>query len=133
MQVTDLVMLDIKHMNPQGYKELTGHSQEPVLAFAQYLNEIHKPVWIRHVVVPGMTDNREELMALGEYLKTLDNVEKLEVLPYHSMGQSKYESMGMEYPLKDTPQLTKDQAREAEAIIRKAWGENYDKTIRSNL
>ena len=122
MQVTDLVMLDIKHMNPQGHKELTGHSQAPVLAFAQYLNEIHKPVWIRHVVVPGITDDVEELEALGNYLKTLDNVEKLEVLPYHSMGQSKYESMGMEYPLKGTPQLTKDQAKAAESIIRRAWG-----------
>ena len=60
--------------------------------------------------------------ALGNYLKTLDNVEKLEVLPYHSMGQSKYESMGMEYPLKGTPQLTKDQAKAAEFIIRRAWG-----------
>ena len=64
----------------------------------------------------------EELEALGNYLKTLDNVEKLEVLPYHSMGQSKYESMGMEYPLKGTPQLTKDQAKAAESIIRRAWG-----------
>lgn len=122
MQITDLVMLDIKHMDPRGHKELTGHSGEPALAFAEYLNEIHKQVWIRHVVVPGITDDVEGLRALGNYLKTLDNVEKLEVLPYHNLGVSKYENLGMTYPLKDTPQLTKDQAKAAEAVIRKAWG-----------
>jgi pyruvate formate lyase activating enzyme len=109
-------------MQDEAHKELTGHSNGHILAFAKYLDEIGKPVWIRHVVVPGITFVEEELTALGEFLKTLSNVEKLEVLPYHSLGQVKYENLGMEYVLKDVPQLTKAEGKEAERIIRKAWG-----------
>ena len=69
-------------------------------------------------MVPGITFRREELLALGRYLKTLPNMERLEVLPYHAMGKVKYDSLGIEYPLRDTPQLTKAEAAEAEAIIR---------------
>ena len=101
----------------------TGHSNEKILEFARYLDAIGKPVWIRHVVVPGITYDREELTVLGAFLKTLSNVEKLEVLPYHSMGKVKYDNLGIEYPLKDTPQLTKAEAKEAETIIRKAMEE----------
>lgn len=122
MAVTDLVMLDIKHMEEEAHKSLTAHSNQHILAFARYLDEIHKPVWIRHVVVPGITFVEEELTALGEFLKTLSNVEKLEVLPYHALGKVKYENLGMEYVLKDVPQLTKAEGKEAEKIIRKAWG-----------
>lgn len=117
MAVTDLVLLDIKHMFDEEHKKLTGHSNARVFAFAEYLKKIGKPVWIRHVVVPGITFQREELLALGRYLKTLTNMEKLEVLPYHSMGKVKYDSLGIEYPLRDTPQLSKAEAAEAEAII----------------
>ncbi len=120
MQVTDLVMLDIKHIEDASHRKLTGHSNEQILAFAQYLNEIGQPIWIRHVVVPGITFEEAELTQLGAFLRTLSNIEKLEVLPYHSMGKVKYDSMGMEYVLKDTPQLTKDQAKQAELIIQKA-------------
>lgn len=120
MKVTDLVMLDIKHINDAQHKHLTGHSNTGILAFARYLDSIGKPVWIRHVVVPGITYERDELTELGAFLKTLHNVEKLEVLPYHSMGKVKYDSLGIDYPLKDTPQLTKEQAKEAETIIRAA-------------
>lgn len=98
MAVTDLVLLDIKHMFDEEHKKLTGHSNARVFAFAEYLKKIGKPVWIRHVVVPGITFQREELLALGRYLKTLTNMEKLEVLPYHSMGKVKYDSLGIEYP-----------------------------------
>ena len=101
MSVTDLVMLNI-------------------FAFARYLDSIGKPVWIRHVVVPGITFDEKELTELGLFLKTLHNVEKLEVLPYHSMGKVKYDNLGMDYVLKDTPQLTKAEAKEAERIIRAA-------------
>ena len=122
MAVTDLVMLDIKHIEEEEHIDLTGCSNYNILAFARYLNQIRKPVWIRHVVVPGITDKEEELTKLGEFLKTISNVEKLEVLPYHTLGENKYEKMGVEYPLKGVPQLSKDEAAKAEEIIRKAWG-----------
>ncbi len=121
MEVTDLVMLDIKHIDEEGHRALTTHSNRSVLAFARYLDTIEKPVWIRHVVVPGITFVREELEGLGAFLNTLGNVEKLEVLPYHSMGKVKYDNLGMDYVLKDTPQLTKQEAKEAEEIIRSVW------------
>ena len=121
MAVTDLVMLDIKHMDEAAHKDLTLQSNERILEFARYLDAIKKPVWIRHVVVPGITEKEESLAAVGRFLSTLSNVEKLEVLPYHALGKVKYEKLGMEYRLKDTPQLTKDKAKEAEAVIRKYW------------
>lgn len=120
MKVTDLVMLDIKHMDPEAHIELTGHKSDNVFAFAEYLKQIGKPVWIRHVVVPGITFDEKELTALGKYLKTLTNMEKLEVLPYHSMGKVKYGNLGLKYKLSDTLQLTKDEAKKAEDIIRNA-------------
>ena len=98
-------MLDIKHMDAEEHRKLTGQDNEKILAFARYLDEKQIPVWIRHVVVPGITFRREELEALGRFLATLSNVEKLEVLPYHSMGKVKYDNLGVDYVLKDTPQL----------------------------
>lgn len=123
MSVTDLVLLDIKHMDEGSHQGLTGQSNQRILEFARYLDAIGKPVWIRHVVVPGITENEESLAAVGRFLSTLNNVEKLEVLPYHALGKVKYENLGMEYRLKDTPQLTKDRAKAAEEVIRKYWNE----------
>lgn len=100
MSVTDLVMLDIKHINDEEHQKLTGQPNSNILAFAKYLDSIGKPVWIRHVVVPGITFDEKELTELGMFLKTLHNVEKLEVLPYHSMGKVKYDNLGMDYVLK---------------------------------
>lgn len=117
LAVTDLVMLDIKHIESEAHKKLTGHANENILAFARYLDEKKKPVWIRHVVVPGITFDKEELTALKAFLKTLSNVEKVEVLPYHALGKVKYDNLGIDYVLKDTPQLTKEQTKEAEAIL----------------
>lgn len=122
LEVTDLIMLDIKHMETEAHKKLTGWDNRNVLEFARYLDAKKKPVWIRHVVVPGITFEKEELAKLGRFLSTLSNVEKLEVLPYHALGKVKYDNLGMDYVLKDTPQLTKAQAEEAEQIIRKAMG-----------
>jgi len=126
MAVTDLVMLDIKHMESTAHKSLTGHDNKKVLAFASYLDEKKKPVWIRHVVVPGITYKEGALEKLGTFLKSLSNVEKLEVLPYHTLGENKYENMGLEYPLKGIPQLSKEEAKRAEEMIRKAWGKEPD-------
>ena len=120
MEVTDLVMLDIKHIEDAAHRKLTGHSNSNILAFARYLDSIDKPLWIRHVVVPGITFDEKELTELGKFLKTLHNVEKLEILPYHSMGKVKYDNLGMDYILKDTPQLTKAEAKKAEEMVRRA-------------
>ena len=127
MAVTDLVMLDIKHMDEESHVDLTGCSNHNIFSFARYLDEIGKTVWIRHVVVPGITYDEAQLTKLGEFLKTLSNVEKLEVLPYHTLGENKYEKLGMDYALKGVPQLSKEEAFEAENIIRKAWGKETNK------
>ncbi len=117
MSVTDLVMLDIKHIDPEGHRSLTGHSLDPVLAFARYLDERAIPVWIRHVVVPGITYEQGELLRLGRFLGTLGNIKALDVLPYHDMGKPKYEKLGIDYPLADVKPLTRDEALAARRMI----------------
>ena len=121
MEVTDLVMLDIKHIDPEGHKILTGHDNAGILAFARYLEEKRVPVWIRHVVVPGITDDPTLLTRLGTFLGTLSNIQALDVLPYHIMGVVKYEQLDMPYPLKGVPPATKQQAMEAKKIILAAY------------
>ena len=119
LENTDLVMLDIKHIDDEAHKALTGHTNSNILAFAEHLRELSIPVWIRHVVVPGITDGEDELFRLGEYLATLSNIKALDVLPYHDMAKPKYAELGLPYPLGDTPPLTKEQAIAArETILR---------------
>jgi len=113
MAVTDLVLLDIKHIDPQAHQKLCGQPVEGILQFAHYLDEKKIPVWIRHVVVPGITDRKEDLYRLGQFIAKLHNVKALDVLPYHDMGKSKYERLGIDYPLKDTKPLSKEAAVEA--------------------
>ena len=117
LDVTDLVLLDIKHIDPVEHKKLTGHDNHRILAFAKYLRDRKIPVWIRHVVVPGITDDPEELRQLGHFLAELTNMKALDVLPYHTMGKVKYERLGMEYPLGDTPPLSKEEALRARGYI----------------
>ena len=119
ISVTDLVMLDIKHIDPAEHVKLCGQPLEPVLAFARYLDERAVPVWIRHVVVPGITYEQNELYRLGTFLGTLHNVKALDVLPYHDMGKIKYQELGIDYPLKDVQPLGKDEALAARQIIAK--------------
>ena len=121
MEVTDLVLLDIKHIDPAGHKDLTGHDNTDILAFARYLEEKNIPVWIRHVVVPGITDNPQLLTLLGEFLGTLSNIKALDVLPYHIMGVSKYKELDMVYPLEGTEPATRKQAMDAKQIILTAY------------
>ena len=121
MKSVDLVLLDIKHIDPEQHKELTNQPNDQILAFAKYLDKKNITVWIRHVVVPGITYNEEYLTKLGEFLGTLNNVKALDVLPYHTMGVVKYENLGIEYPLKDVEALTTEQGHEAREIIRKAY------------
>ena len=119
LQSTDLVMLDIKEMNPGLHQKLTGHSNEPVLAFARYLCEKEIPLRIRYVLVPGLTDGPEDLRALGRFLKDFKNLEKIEVLPYHTMGKPKYEALNLPYPLGDTPCPSPQAVAAALAAIQK--------------
>ena len=121
MEVTDLVMLDIKHIDPEGHKVLTGHDNAGILAFARYLEQKGIDVWIRHVVVPGVTDDEALLTRLGTFLGTLSNVKALDVLPYHIMGVVKYEQLGIAYPLQGVPAATKEQAARAKKVILTAY------------
>lgn len=117
LPLTDLVMLDIKHIDPIEHQKLCSQPNEGILAFAKLLDERHVNTWIRHVVVPGITDNEEYLFRLGQFIGGLSNVTALDTLPYHDMGIVKYESLGKEYPLKGVPALNKEDAIKARDII----------------
>lgn len=114
---TNLVLLDLKHMDEDAHKRLTGHSNSHILEFARYLDKRRTPVWIRHVVAPGITDREADLYRLGRFIGSLGNVKALDVLPYHDMGKVKYESLGLSYPLNDTPALSSEQAVAAKKVI----------------
>ncbi|MCD8177366.1 MAG: pyruvate formate lyase-activating protein [Tannerellaceae bacterium] len=121
LEYTDLVLLDIKAVTPELHIRLTGSPRNNPLKTLDYLLETEKPVWIRHVVVPGYTDKKEELNTLAQFLQPYKSIiQKVELLPYHIMGVSKYEQMGMEYPLKDVPPVGKEEIEEARKIIREA-------------
>ena len=117
MKVTDLVMLDIKQIDEADHKILTGWSNSNILDMARYLSEINKPVWIRHVLVPGGSDNDEQLIKLDKFIKTLKNIDRVEVLPYHSLGAFKWEELGIDYPLKDILPPTKDRIDNANKLL----------------
>lgn len=117
LKYTDLVLLDIKHIDNEEHKKLTGLPNENILDFARYLSEIEKPMWVRHVVVPGITFNPEYLRQLGRFLSGLKNIKALDVLPYHDMAVPKYENLGLKYPLEGVLPLTKEQALEARGYI----------------
>ncbi len=117
LKYTDLVLLDIKHINSVKHKSITGFNNENILSFAKHLNKINKPMWVRYVLVPTLTDDTQSLMALKEFLNTLDNVKKIEVLPYHSLGEAKYGKLGIDYPLHNIPQPTEQQIDIANKIL----------------
>ncbi|MGN0915565.1 MAG: pyruvate formate-lyase-activating protein [Succinivibrio sp.] len=117
LKYTDLVLLDLKHSDPKKHKELTGITNDNVLACARYLDEKKIPVWIRHVLVPGYTDSEEQLSNLKKFIDTLSNVEKVEVLPYHTLGIHKYESLNIDYPLKDVQEPSQEMLDKARKIL----------------
>lgn len=121
LSMTDLILLDIKHIDDRQHQILTGHSNRQILAFAKYLDERGVPVWIRHVVVPGITLFREYLEQLGAFMGTLNNVKALDVLPYHSMGKIKYKTLHLSYPLENTREATREEAAMAKHIILSAY------------
>lgn len=118
LKVTDLIMLDIKHINPKEHLKLTAQKNDRILKFAKYVDNKGVQLWIRHVVVPGITQNDEYLFQLGEFIGELKNVKALDVLPYHTMGISKYENLGMDYPLKGVRPLEKEEAIAAREMIK---------------
>lgn len=103
LEYVDLVLLDIKSFDPQIYQKVTSVSLEPTLNFARYLDKINKPTWIRFVLVPNLTDPIHNVQGLAKFVSTLHNVEKVEILPFHKMGEYKWQQLGYEYQLKDTP------------------------------
>ena len=115
--VTGLVLLDIKHADPEGHRQLTGRDQAPVLAFARALERAGVPMIARHVAVPGLTDAPEALHALGRLIAPFRNLKGLEVLPYHTMGAAKYEALGIPYPLSGVPAMDRNRARAARDMI----------------
>lgn len=117
MQSTDLLLFDIKHMDPERHRWLTGHSNEQILDCARYLSDTGKPIWVRHVLVPGITDSEEHLRSLRGFLDTLDNVEKVEVLPYHTLGLHKWQKLGIAYTLENVPVPTSTQVEQAREIL----------------
>lgn len=120
LQYTDLILLDLKHIDSEKHKFITGMTNEHILDFAQYLSEKNIPVWIRHVLVPTLSDFDEDLLRLADFIKTLNNVEKIEVLPYHKLGVYKWESLGLEYKLKDVEPPSQERVENAKRILNAA-------------
>ena len=117
-ELTDLFIVDIKHIDNEQHKSLTGRGNENIRDMLQYLNELKKPVWIRHVLVPDITDNDGYLRRTRAFIETLDNVEKIEVLPYHSMGAYKWKELGIPYTLDNTQPPSAERVKNAERILR---------------
>lgn len=118
IEFVDLVLLDIKSFDPETFKTVTEVPIQPTLETAQYLSEVNKPVWIRFVLVPGLTDDRENVAGLADFVANLRNVERVEVLPFHKMGEHKWERMGFSYQLKETQPPTSEQVQQVTDIFR---------------
>ena len=119
LKYTDLVLLDIKEINKNSYKQMTGKDIDEFEYFKQVLNESNKKVWIRQVIVPGINDTKEYILKLKEYLKEINNIEKIELLPYHTMGISKYEKLGIKYRLEGVPDMDINACKKLEELLKK--------------
>lgn len=117
MKYTDLYMLDIKHIDNEEHKKLTGQPNENILDMAKYLSENGKAMWIRHVLVPGYTDSEEQLTRLKEFIDSLDTVDRVEILPYHTLGVFKWKELGITYELEDVNPPTKEEVERAKRIL----------------
>lgn len=117
MQYTDLIMLDIKHIDSAKHKELTSFENTNILNFAKYTESKNIPLWVRHIIVEGYTDDPVYLIKLGEFIGTLSNLKALDVLPYHTMGVNKYKNLGIKYPLEGIPALPLPKAETAKKYI----------------
>lgn len=119
LENVDLVLLDIKSGIPETYMQATGVSLVPTLNFALRLERLNKPMWIRFVLVPGLTDDPDNIERLAEFVKTMKSVQRVDILPFHKMGEYKWKDLGMDYKLKDTAEPTLEQIEKARAIFAK--------------
>ena len=118
MQSTSLVILDLKEIDPEKHRQLTGQDNANILAMARHISELGVPLWIRHVLVPGLTDDEEGLRRTADFIASLRTVQRVEVLPYHTLGLFKWEKLGIPYPLPDAVPPTAEQVRRAEELLR---------------
>lgn len=118
LEVTDLIIADIKHIDAQQHKKLTGRDNANILDCLTYLSEVGQPIWIRQVLVAGYTDDDTYLRQTRAFIKTLSNVKRIEVLPYHTLGTFKWDELGIDYTLKDVEPPTPERTAEAQAILR---------------
>lgn len=112
IDLVDLIIWDIKHVEPEGYKELTGIEIEHSLEFLEMLNKNNKSVWLRQVIVPGVHDSEEYIKKLKDFIRPIKNVERIDFLPYHKMGDVKYENLGIENPYKDKPAMDVEKSKQ---------------------
>ena len=117
LSLTDLVLLDIKHINDEKCKNLVGRSNKLELAFARYLSDNNIPIWIRQVLIPGYTDSEEDLLQLKGFISSLKSVEKVELLPYHDMGKYKWKKLGLKYELEDVRPANASDLKRAKEIL----------------
>ena len=117
MKYTDLVMLDLKEFDEAKHKSLTGFTNKNILEMAQYLSDIGKTMWIRHVLVPGLTDDEKGLADMADFIGSLKTVEKVENLPYHSLGLFKWDKLNLKYPLDDARTPTAEEVARADEIL----------------
>ena len=115
--LTEKFLLDIKHIDPEKCKKLVGFSNEKELDFAKYLSEINKPMWIRQVLIPGITDDEQDLLKLKKFISSLNSVEKMEFLPYHTMGKYKWEDLGLKYELEGVRETNNNDLEIAKKIL----------------
>ncbi len=127
MKYTDLVMLDIKHIDAEGHKKLTGQPNDNILDMAKTMSDMGVNMWIRHVLVPEVNDKDEYLERLAEFIGTLNTVKRVEVLPYHTLGVFKWENLGIDYPLKGIAPPSRERVENAERILKVQMkkGEDY--------
>ena len=117
MTVTDLLLVDIKHINEDEHVKLTGKTGKNIIDMLGWLSDTGKPVWIRHVLIPGITDNDDYLIQTRDYIRTLKNVQRVDVLPYHTLGIIKYRQLGMEYPLEGVDSPSKERILNAKRLL----------------
>ena len=117
MQYTDLLLVDIKEINKERHIQLTSKDNDNILDMARYLSDINKPVWIRHVLVPERSDFDEDLKELDQFIKTLKNVERVEVLPYHTLGIFKWQELKIPYQLEGINPPTKERIENANQLL----------------